>query len=159
MIQRLIISKAARNILIHETSKSKHAETGGVLCGHYINDTIIITSASGPGPHAVRSIDEFVIDEVYMQHFLDREYEASEGLNIYVGEWHTHPERNPHPSLVDVQSIYERTLEWKHGDIVFIIIGFIDFSAAKIEEQIVALCYEEESDSIWEVPIQFQEDE
>ncbi len=159
MIQRIIVSKAAKDALVYETGKFKYAETGGILCGHYKSDAIIITSASGPGPNALHSIDQFIMDKDWMYTFIDREYEISKGLNIYVGEWHTHPETTPRPSIVDAKSIYERTLEWEYGDIVFIIIGFIDFSEIKIKDQIVAVCYEKESDSICEIPIQFQEDQ
>ena len=126
MISKITINKTVKNILIREIEKSKGLETGGVLCGNYNSDTIMVESASGPGQNAVRSFSEFIMDKIYMDSFLDEQYSKSIGKNIYVGEWHSHPEVFPFPSEQDIISIIERTYEWEYGEIIFLIFGFIN---------------------------------
>lgn len=155
MIKGIIIEPSAKNSLSTETSMFKKAETGGVLCGYYRDDYIVIESASGPGPNAVHSVDEFIVDKEFMDVFLDKEYLSSAGKNIYVGEWHTHPQIYPKPSEQDIKSIVERSFEWQHGEIVFLIIGFLRFTATKLEEQTIGLYFDKEKDKMWQLPVEF----
>ena len=37
--------------------------------------------------------------------FIQQDYETSNHSRYYLGEWHTHPEENPTPSLTDIASI------------------------------------------------------
>ena len=37
--------------------------------------------------------------------FIKQDYEVSGQTRFYIGEWHTHPEQNPHPSQTDYASI------------------------------------------------------
>lgn len=37
--------------------------------------------------------------------FIQQDYEASNHSRYYLGEWHTHPEKNPKPSSTDIASI------------------------------------------------------
>lgn len=57
--------------------------------------------------------------------FIQREYEASNKTKFYIGEWHTHPEDNPTPSLVDLRSIKEiaKTGDLPINAVVLIIVG------------------------------------
>lgn len=146
----------AQKNLITETTKIKEFETGGVLCGYYEGESLIIETASGPGPNANHQIDEFEIDKEHMYQFLDDQYRESEGKKIYVGEWHTHPQKIPHPSPLDLRSIAERTHEWEHGWIVFIIIGFIEFKASNLSNQIIAIYFDVDRKSFWQMPIEFE---
>jgi len=153
VIQSIIIQPSAKQTLISETLKFKKVETGGVLCGHYRGQHIIIEAVSGPGLKAIHSEIEFILDKDFMHTFLDREYSTSMGLNIFVGEWHTHPQVLPLPSPQDMQSIFERSCEWSHGDIVFLIIGFIRFSPEKLESQITGLYFDKEKGQFYQLPI------
>ena len=47
--------------------------------------------------------------------FLTDDYEASEQTRTYMGEWHTHPESDPTPSGVDMQSIENNYLTATHS--------------------------------------------
>ena len=153
MVSSIIVTKSAKDKIILEIRKNLHVETGGVLVGFYNNDNIIIDSVSGPGPNANHSLTEFVIDEAYMYDFLDIEYVNSNGKNIYVGEWHTHPQVEPFPSEQDFQSFYERSIEWKHGELVFIIIGFIGLTDDNIEGQIIGINFK---NNFKQIPIIFE---
>lgn len=80
-------------------------EFGGILMGRYIHD------------HTVALVEDIVLPSKYRSsHFyfergsdglrdvLKRHYSASPSL-IYVGEWHTHPDREPEPSRTDFQAM------------------------------------------------------
>lgn len=156
MIRKIVLTLRAQKNLITETAKFKKLETGGVLCGYYDKESLVIDTASGPGPNANHQIDEFEIDKEHMDEFLDGQYRESEGKNIYVGEWHTHPQRFPQPSPLDLRSIAERTIEWEHGRIIFVIIGFIEFEAAKLSSQIIAISFDLTGKSFWQIPLEFE---
>lgn len=89
-------------------SKNPLIETGGVLAGYLIEKgNIFITDVSGPGPNAIQSSTKFEKDTPYCQSFLDKLYEERQQKTIYVGEWHSHPSENNHPSGTDIRSLSE----------------------------------------------------
>jgi integrative and conjugative element protein (TIGR02256 family) len=83
-------------------------ETGGVMAG-IIDEAgnTIVTHASDPGPKAVKSTTKFEKDVEYCQTFLDDIYIESNQKTVYVGEWHSHPSINNHPSGTDIKSLSE----------------------------------------------------
>ena len=153
MVTQIIISPTASQDIFREIEKVSTRETGGVLCGRYSQNELIIESASGPGPNAMHRLDEFIMDKQYMHAYLDDEYVKSEGMNIYIGEWHTHPQVTPLPSQTDLTSIRERSEEWSSGDIIFIIIGFVGLTTNNLNDQIVAIYYDRIKGDFWEVPV------
>lgn len=46
-------------------------------------------------------------DALMANKFIEEDYEQSEHTRFYIGEWHTHPEKQPKPSYVDYSSIEE----------------------------------------------------
>lgn len=147
---------SAQKNLITETTKFKKLETGGVLSGYYDEESLIIDTASGPGPNANHQIDEFELDKEHMDKFLDDQYSESEGRKIYVGEWHTHPQKFPQPSPLDLRSIAERTIEWEHGAIIFIIIGFIEFEPSNLSSQIIAIYFDASKKAFYQIQLEFE---
>ena len=80
-------------------------ELCGVLTGIKVGDnTFRICKVSPP---CVRSHSRCGCqrDAELANQFLTDDYEASEQTRTYIGEWHTHPEQNPHPSQTDYASI------------------------------------------------------
>lgn len=157
MITKVILNQSAARAICDEVYKCPQKETGGVLCGFYEGSAIVVASASGPGPNASKSLIEFTMDKGHMHTFLDKEYSASLGQNIYVGEWHTHPEIYPHPSVQDEISIVERSLEWEHGELAFLIFGFYKFSSTRMRKNNVCLHYDPKENRIWEIPLLFND--
>ncbi|WP_207511076.1 Mov34/MPN/PAD-1 family protein [Longitalea luteola] len=155
MIQGIYIQPSAKQNLINEISLFKTVETGGVLCGHYQDKHLIIEAASGPGPRAMHTEVEFVMDKDFMHTYIDNEYNKSIGLNIFVGEWHTHPQKYPLPSEQDLMSIGEQTMEWQYGELVFLIVGFLDFSSNNLEEQMIAISFDKKKRLFYYLPITF----
>jgi len=89
--------------LIAETEKRPGVETGGVLVG-FVDArliAVVVTAASGPGPRATHGRYHFNRDARFCQRFLDESASATRGVVDFVGEWHKHPEPDPHPSSQD----------------------------------------------------------
>jgi integrative and conjugative element protein (TIGR02256 family) len=154
-MERVLLSKTAVENFLTAVSEVSNRETGGVLCGYYGADNILfVESASGPGPKAHHMIAEFILDKEHMDQYLDFHYAESLGKHIYVGEWHTHPQRYPMPSDQDLVSIYERTLEWEYGEIIFIIIGFIDLTVKSFESQAIGIFFSRDDQKFYRVRIE-----
>jgi integrative and conjugative element protein (TIGR02256 family) len=96
-------------------SDNPEIETGGVLAGYTDeNADIIITDVSGPGPNAKQSADGFEKDVPFCQQFLDALFTGSGEKTVYVGEWHSHPSANNHPSGRDIRSLTDIGLDKKY---------------------------------------------
>jgi integrative and conjugative element protein (TIGR02256 family) len=80
-------------------------ETGGVLAGFMDNGNFKITHASEPGPKAICRPDKFEKDVEYCQSWLDELTKTTAGKTVYIGEWHSHPNRNNKPSNTDIISL------------------------------------------------------
>lgn len=84
-------------------------EVGGILTGSVISDNIYRISNVSEPCIAFNSSNKyrFVRDAAQANTFIKEDFELSDHTRVYVGEWHTHPEDNPHPSSVDIESIIE----------------------------------------------------
>ena len=85
----------------------KSNEAGGVLLGYVVDETkcIRITKISVPSRYDKSSPNSFTRDCDTTQKIIDEEFNESEGKIIYLGEWHTHYEKKPVPSGVDISMI------------------------------------------------------
>lgn len=81
-------------------------ETGGMLLGYVADNMDVVVSAIiGPGPNSSHSRYTFVPDAAYQQAELDRHYRATDGLETYLGDWHTHPGGQCIPSREDKRTL------------------------------------------------------
>jgi integrative and conjugative element protein (TIGR02256 family) len=102
------IDPKVREFIQEECRASGEIETGGVLVGKRTwNDGVVVTSASGPGPKAVQSQNEFHRDVAFCQEFLQDSAEKLNDAGLYVGEWHYHPNGSTNPSNQDIRSLSE----------------------------------------------------
>jgi integrative and conjugative element protein (TIGR02256 family) len=78
-------------------------EACGILIARFDMDftRIWIEAASEPGSQDSRSPHSFSMDDDVHQQLVDKAYEESNGLQSFVGTWHTHPEPSPTPSSQD----------------------------------------------------------
>ncbi|UPJ79130.1 Mov34/MPN/PAD-1 family protein [Bradyrhizobium sp. 183] len=68
-------------------------ETGGVLTGYWADDAnVVITAVMGAGLAAVHKRYSYEHDHVWEAAQIGLEYERSGRTNVYVGDWHTHPD-------------------------------------------------------------------
>lgn len=105
------------------------AEAGGVLLGRHIarSNDIIVDNVTTPMPGDQRSRFRFSRAHQRHQEAIDLAWQESCGTCTYLGEWHTHPELSPFPSLVD-QLDWQRKLRVDQftEPIFFIIVGIAE---------------------------------
>ena len=106
-VTSIVLSPAARGDIIALTENSSDAETGGVLIG-YVEDSrrAVVLRATGPGPRAERSEALFSRDVPYIQAEIERAATELGEKGLYVGEWHSHLEVTPSPSVTDIDSLF-----------------------------------------------------
>lgn len=124
--KKLSISSSVKTILnSYRQSKPSHTEAGGVLIGQINESDILINRISIPSPFDTTTRYSFIRDKKAHQMIMDYEFANSEGKNIYIGEWHTHPAKIATPSTTDVKMIKD---QYKHNQIqtdflILIILG------------------------------------
>ena len=101
---RVQISMAALARMMRYTqTELTSKEAGGVLLGGHILGTqdIVIDTVTVPMPGDRRSRTRFFRAKKLHQLIIDMAHERSDGTCTYLGEWHTHPEEVPTPSMID----------------------------------------------------------
>jgi len=104
-------------------------EAGGILLGRHIvgTDDIIVDDVTVPMPGDRRSRFQFFRARRRHQEAIDRAWQESSGTCTYLGEWHTHPERCPIPSLVDRLRWQQKLLRDRFTEpIFFVIVGIAE---------------------------------
>lgn len=89
----------------HIQYKGTCNESGGILLGQVKDKVIYILKASTPNEFDKSSRFSFVRSKSVAQIITNYEFENSEGKTVYLGEWHTHPEKRPNPSNQDIKMI------------------------------------------------------
>ncbi|MFW2135495.1 Mov34/MPN/PAD-1 family protein [Chryseobacterium sp. TY4] len=102
---------------------AKKPESGGVLTGKIYENLVDILNCSEPSHLDKRSRYNYNRSHKSAQKYINEKFEESGGEEIYLGEWHTHPEDIPSPSCTDVKS-FNKTLNKNklNSDIHFMII-------------------------------------
>lgn len=84
-------------------------EAGGILIGYYIDDySFYITDLSIPTENDTSTRFSFLRSFISAQKFIKSLFTGSKGKKIYLGEWHTHPEKHPIPSSTDLVSFKDQ---------------------------------------------------
>ena len=86
--------------------KSYMPEAGGVMIGreNISNNHLIIDHITTPLPKDKQNRTNFKRkDSGHLEYYHDL-YDSNNGVYMYVGEWHTHPERIPNYSWKDLQN-------------------------------------------------------
>lgn len=83
----------------------KRGEAGGILLGEMNDENILVTKVSFPNKYDQSSRYGFLRKKETAQLLVDYEFLNSHGKTVYLGEWHTHPENDPKPSLQDISMI------------------------------------------------------
>lgn len=104
----LIRPEAIEKMRKYRQLQQKDTEAGGILIGRILceSNDFIIDDVSEPMPSDIRKRSYFKRKPAAHQAYFDAEWTVSDGRCFYLGEWHTHPERIPHPSKVD-------KIDWK----------------------------------------------
>ena len=83
------------------TQRTHEREAGGILLGYRRGAHLEVIQATPPSIHDERRVASFVRTPRVHQGIATSAWSNSGGVIDHVGEWHTHSERNPTPSLVD----------------------------------------------------------
>lgn len=123
---RLKIGKGALDKMLAFRQTGEKLEAGGVLVGRSILNTmdVVIDDVSVPMSGDIRKRTYFKRNKAQHQAFVCEKWRESEGTCNYLGEWHTHPEPFPTPSVHDLRQwkkILRRTDDVEK--LFFIIVG------------------------------------
>lgn len=101
--QRLIIVEdAIEQMKAFAQRRWWHTEAGGVLLGRHLLDSndIVVDEVTTPQNSDRRSRFGFFRSSKH-ELIARRRWQDQQSTMAYLGLWHTHPEKNPHPSSVD----------------------------------------------------------
>lgn len=120
------------NIIFHEhLMKTFHKylqddvfkyEAGGIMTGLIFENMIEVCNCSIPSILDKRSRFNFLRSKTSAQQFLKNRFKESKGREIYLGEWHTHPEKYPTPSNCDIVSFKKSLKKNKLYSNIFIML-------------------------------------
>lgn len=101
------LSEGAWDAIISEATAKEPLETGGVLLGYWASPTeVVVTRAVGPGPNAAHRRTSFVPDHAFHLAEIAAHYDRTAGVEVYLGDWHTHPGAvNATPSSKDKSAV------------------------------------------------------
>lgn len=102
-------------------------ESGGILLGRLIleSDDVVIDVATQPAPEDRSWRFYFWRSNKPALRRVTEAWYASGGTQVYLGDWHTHPEDVPSPSCVDLRN-WKRLLrksKYEQGFLLFVIVG------------------------------------
>jgi len=124
---RLRIGESALEHMLHLIQDDpRKPEAGGVLLGRHILETsdAVVDKVTLPMEGDRQSRNSFFRAPRRHQEAIARAWRESGGTCTYLGEWHTHPECVPTPSLIDKWNWQRKLLTDKFsGFIFFVIIG------------------------------------
>lgn len=97
-------------IIIHKQISIHSTEAGGVLLGRYIKNTedVVIDLITEPSNDEHRTRLAYFRTSPHHQALLDDSWTQTAGELTYLGDWHTHPQCKPVPSLVDKENWHDR---------------------------------------------------
>ena len=88
-------------------------ESGGFILGSQVEDesAFIITRMTLPDKEDERGAVSFMRNRIPADKLISDERNGSNGSENYLGEWHTHNEDIPHPSITD--NLLMRQVDWE----------------------------------------------
>ena len=119
----LIEQSAMREIRKRVAEENGRREIGGLLLGYRFVDAIRVMRATFPGRLDVSTRMSFHRRCPSHQLAASIWWARSAMKGDWVGEWHSHPESNPKPSLIDVKS-WRRMVAHTGKPMIFMIFGF-----------------------------------
>jgi len=102
------------------------SEAGGQLFARFIAGAIVVEVATGPYREDKRSRFLFTPDRCREQRDIDNYY--TQRLH-FLGNWHTHPQKIPFPSGIDLKNTRKRFIESDHmlESFLMVIVGLAPF--------------------------------
>jgi len=107
----LIIKSNVINVFRKYEQRADKNESGGILLGNVYSDHSEIVKVTTPNIFDKFGKYFFVRSKTGAQPQINRDWKKTEGILIYLGEWHTHSEINPKPSNEDKRMIKKALME------------------------------------------------
>lgn len=124
----ITFSAAAVQIMGRYQQKPGMNEAGGMLFGSFDSSNVIVRCASIPSPKDFRTRTRFKPNLKEANKTILKMHD----LNLhYLGDWHTHSERKPVPSIDDSQSI-QRAFNQDVHNLRFIVLFILSNQAPKL---------------------------
>lgn len=106
----------------HSQQLIDRPEAGGILLGYRRKDHLHVVTATSPQPGDQQGRFHFHRRDPAHQKVALRQWELSDSMVDYLGEWHTHPVSHPTPSGLDL-SEWKKICTRKNVNMVFLIVG------------------------------------
>jgi len=106
-----------------QIKKNQH-ESGGILLGRVYKDLILVDTVSEPSREDKSGRYYFFRNVKKAQKIIEDAWNNSQGERIYLGEWHTHPESKPIPSIDD-RKLLNNMLKDTRMEIEFLLMTII----------------------------------
>ena len=109
----------------HRQADSQALESFGVLIGscQKISDICNVETVTTPSKDDFQSRSRFLLKDRGHQIAVDRAFHRSRGHLGYLGTWHTHPEADPSPSMIDIEDWLSCTSRNPDRPLYFVIVG------------------------------------
>ena len=122
----LLTKKVCQQISHYRQARHRDKEAGGILLGRLFENKsdIIIDEITTPLKHDKRARHTYYRSSGHHKIAVDK-WKQSNGYCLYLGLWHTHPEKIPTPSSIDISDWKNAISNGKYeGDrLFFIIVG------------------------------------
>ncbi|MGF7535121.1 Mov34/MPN/PAD-1 family protein [Bacillus mexicanus] len=121
--------EAIEKMFKYKQIKTRDKEAGGILIGRVLieDENFIIDDVSEPMPSDKRTRYRFFRKKEEHQEYFNKVWEREKESCLYLGEWHTHPERIPNPSGIDIKD-WKRLIKigFEQKCLFFVIVGIDD---------------------------------
>ncbi len=118
---------------IQNTPQKK--EAGGILLGRFLigSDEVVVDRITIPMQGDIRSRYNYFRSKGTHQKKIYEAWASSKGTCNYLGEWHTHPEVYPQPSIHDIDSWKNKLIHDQYNSdfLFFVIVGTEQISVWK----------------------------
>jgi len=116
---KLFLTREVLKIFSDYLQKDIDSEAGGLLFAEFDFPVIRIIEASSPESSDRRWRTLFIPNRILQRKLIKQRFKK--GFH-FVGEWHTHPEAEPNPSALDLESTAESFLKSDHELNYFIMV-------------------------------------
>lgn len=99
------------------------SEAGGILLGRRRGSHIEVVQATEPAPNDERSTFMFEREVLGHAEAAAKAWTDAGGTVDYVGEWHTHPQRVPIPSSIDIDEWHKLAVSRPKTPLVAVVVG------------------------------------
>jgi len=121
--QRLIFThRVLKHLFQQRQIKKTQSEAGGQLFAKITPQIVVVVAATGPHMRDLRKRFSFIPYKWRLKKEIHDSF--SRGLH-YVGDWHTHPQKKPKPSWLDLISMRECYIKSSHelDHFILVILG------------------------------------